>query len=202
MTNIGLTGGIGSGKSTVAKLFQKRGAHIMDLDLIAHHVEEPGGDAWKGIVAHFGKEVLTPEGKVNREILGEIVFKNRAKLEELNLIVHPAVNTEWKRRINDVLQRDGHAIIISDIPLLIEAGIYKRMDLVILVYVGTEVQIERVMKRNGYSRQEALDRLNSQMPLSDKIPFADFVINNEGTLKETEKAVEEVWGKILDHRRT
>ena len=197
MMKIGLTGGIGSGKSTVTNLFRKRGAHVIDLDLIAHQVEEPGGAAWQGIVENFGEGILDTEGRIDREALGKIVFRDNAKREELNGIVHPAVFDEWRRRIDEIGRRDSGGIVISDIPLLIEVGWHKEMDIVILVYVSPEVQVERIMKRNGYTFEEARDRLRSQMPLAEKVPFADFVIRNEGPLEETEAVVEEIWEKLL-----
>ncbi|MDO9515557.1 MAG: dephospho-CoA kinase [Syntrophales bacterium] len=197
MMKIGLTGGIGSGKSTVAELFRKRGAHIIDLDVLAHQVEEPGGSAWEKIVERFGREILDTEERIDREALGGIVFRDSAKLEELNRIVHPAVFDEWRRRIDDISRGDGQAIIISDVPLLIEVGWHEVMDIVILVYAPPDVQIERIMERNGYTEEEARDRLRSQMPLDEKIPFADFVVHNEGTREETEAAVEEIWTEIL-----
>ncbi len=202
MINIGLTGGIGSGKSTVTELFRKRGAYIIDLDVIAHQVEQPGGAAWQGIVDHFGREILDTEERINREALGRIVFRDSAKREDLNRIVHPAVRDEWRRRIDDIGRRDGQAIVISDVPLLIEVGWHEKMDIVVLVYAPPGVQIERIMKRNGYTYEEARDRLRSQMPLAEKIPFADFVIHNEGTPEETEAAVEKIWKELLKRKHS
>ncbi|MBW2673804.1 MAG: dephospho-CoA kinase [Deltaproteobacteria bacterium] len=202
MIRIGLTGGIGSGKSTVAELFRKRGAHIIDLDLLAHEMEEPGGAAWEGIVDHFGREILDTGGRVDREALGRIVFRDSAKREELNHIVHPAIRDEWRRRIDDIGRGDGRAIVISDVPLLIEVGWHEEMDIVILVHVPPDVQVERIMKRNGYTEGEARDRLRSQMPLDEKIPFADFVIHNEGTPEEAEAAVEEIWKELVKRNRS
>ena len=197
MINIALTGGIGSGKSTVARLFQKRGAYIIDVDVLAHMVEEPGGIVWNRIVEYFGREILDKDNAIDREALGGIVFRDSEKLEKLNSIVHPAVFDEWWRRFDDIVNNDKEAIIISDIPLLVEVGWHKAVDIVILVYTSPDVQAERIMKRNGYSYEDARDRLNSQMPLDEKIPFADFVINNEGTPEETESIVDRIWKELL-----
>ncbi|HPQ45153.1 MAG TPA: dephospho-CoA kinase [Syntrophales bacterium] len=197
MINIGLTGGIGSGKSTVARLFQKRGAYIIDLDVLAHQVQEPGGPVWKKIVEYFGREILDKDDRINRDVLGNIVFQNSEKLKKLNSIVHPAVFEEWRRRVDDIMKNDPEAVILSDIPLLIEVGRHKTMDIVILVYASPNVQTERIMKRNGYSYDEARDRIRSQMPMDEKIPFADFIIHNESTLEETEAIVDGVWKELL-----
>lgn len=197
MLNVGLTGGIGSGKSTVDRLFRAKGAYIIDFDELAHLVEEPNGPAWKGIVENFGREILNTDDTINREKLGDIVFRDREKLKELNSIVHPAVYDEWKREINDIRKEKKDAIIISDIPLLMEVGMQDAADITILVYISPEEQIKRIMKRNGYSRKESEDRLNSQMSIDDKIPYADFVINNEGSIKETKKVVDEVWETLI-----
>jgi len=197
MINIGLTGGIGSGKSTVARLFQKKGAYIIDVDVLAHMVEEPGSAVWNRIVEYFGRKILDKDDRINREVLGGIVFRDSEKLEKLNSIVHPAIFDEWWHRFDNIVNNDKEAIVISDIPLLIEVGWHKAVDIVILVYTSPDVQAERIMKRNSYSYEEARDRLNSQMPVDEKIPFADFVINNEGTPEETEAIVDRIWKELL-----
>ena len=201
MINVGLTGGIGSGKSTVARLFQERGAYIIDIDTIAHLVERPDGMAWHKIVEYFGRKILNKNDTIDREKLGGIVFRDSKKLEKLNSIVHPAVFDEWRRRRGDIGSKDEDAIIISDIPLLIEVGWHRAVDIVILVYTSPDVQAERIMERNGYSCEEAADRLRSQMPMDEKIPFADFVINNEGALGETEAIVDGIWKELLKKRK-
>ncbi|MEA3487468.1 MAG: dephospho-CoA kinase [Thermodesulfobacteriota bacterium] len=197
MVNIGLTGGIGSGKSTVARLFQERGAYIIDIDVIAHLVEKPGGVVWKRIVDYFGTKILDKDNTIDREKLGGIVFRNSEKLKKLNSIVHPAVFDEWQRRLDDIGSKDKEAIVISDIPLLIEVMWHRAVDMVILVYTSPDVQAERIMERNGYSYEESKARFRSQMPMDEKIPFADFVINNEGTREETEAIVDRVWKELL-----
>jgi dephospho-CoA kinase len=201
MINIGLTGGIGSGKSTVARLFQERGAYIIDIDTIAHLVEKPGGIVWNRIVEYFGKKILDKNNIIDREALGGIVFRDSAKLEELNRIVHPAVFDEWRHRLGDIGNKDEAAIIISDIPLLIEVGWHRSVDMVILVYTSPDVQTERIIERNGYNYEEAQARLKSQMPMDEKIPFADFVINNEGTPGETGAIVDGIWKELLKKER-
>ena len=202
MLNIGLTGGIGSGKSTVDRLFSAKGAYIIDFDALTCLVEEPNRQAWKEIVAHFGKKILTADDTINRRKLAEIVFHDRKELNKLNSIVHPIVINEWQRRIEDIRKEKEDAIIISDIPLLIEIGLHNRVDLRILVYISSKKQIKRIIKRNGYSIKKAERRLNSQMPIDDKIPYADFVINNEGPLKETRKTVDEIWEKLLEKEKS
>ena len=197
MLNIGLTGGIASGKSTVAKMFQERGAYLIDFDELAHFVEEPDQPAWKAIVDHFGSDIVNEDRTIDRVKLGLIVFADQKKLSILNSIVHPAVLEEWRRRIDDLYEIDPCAVVISDVPLLIEVGMQDQVDLVILVYVAPEVQVERLMERNGCSREEAVKRLASQMPIDDKIPYADIVIDNQDSPDETREVVYEIWDDIL-----
>lgn len=201
MLTIGLTGGIGSGKSTVADLFRRKGAHIIDFDTLSHKVEEPQGPAWKGIVDHFGDGVLNEDGTINRERLGNVVFRDPAQRKKLNEIVHPAVFSEWMRQMKEIEETHAGAVIISDIPLLVEVGLQHHLNITILVYVSPEEQIKRIMQRNGYSRQEAQDRLDSQMPIDEKVPYCDIVINNEGPLEETELIVGDVWEYLLGAQR-
>jgi len=197
MLNIGLTGGIGSGKSTVDRLFREKGAYIIDFDTLAHAIEAPGSMAWKEIVTYFGREILNDDDTINRERLGTIVFRDSKKLEKLNSIVHPSVFDEWEQRVEAIRLKKESAIIISDIPLLIEVRWHEYVDIVILVYISPEEQ----MKRNGYSRHEAMDRLNSQMPIDEKVPFANFIIRNEGSVEETKKIVSNIWEKLLEQEK-
>ena len=197
MLHAGLTGGIASGKSTVAWMFQEKGACLIDLDEIAHFVEEPDRPGWKAIVEYFGHGVLNDDGTINREKLGAIVFCDKEKLAKLNMMVHPAVFEEWERRVAGVRKTSPHTILISDIPLLIEVGMQQWLDAVILVYVSPDDQIQRLMSRNGCSRNEALARLNSQMPIDEKIPHADFLIDNRGSIENSRSAVHALWAELV-----
>jgi dephospho-CoA kinase len=197
MLNVGLTGGIASGKSTVAKMFVKNGAHLIDFDGLAHEVQEPGKPAWKEVVNHFGEGILQPDKKIDRVKLGNIVFTDKKKLSELNNIVHPLVYLEWQSRLENICKKEKHAIVLSDIPLLFEGNMQKLFDLTMLVLIAPEEQIRRLMARNGVNKEEAEKRLKSQMPIGEKISLADIIIDNEGSIPETEKRVGQVWKELL-----
>jgi len=201
MLNIGLTGSIACGKSTVALMLQEKGAFLIDFDRLAHEVEEPDQPAWQGIVDTFGPEVLREDRTLDRARLGAIVFADRRKLDQLNEIVHPAVFDAWQRRIAKIRKIRLDAIIISDIPLLIELEMQGRVDLVMLVYIPREEQIRRLMLRNSYSAEEALQRVNSQMSIEDKVPFADIIVNNQGPQEETRAQIEKIWMLLLERER-
>ncbi len=201
MLNIGLTGGIGSGKSTVAQFFKDKGAYLIDFDILAHKVEKPEGPAWNRIVEEYGPDILNEDSTINREKLGDIVFQDKERLEMLNSIVHPAIFEEWVRRMEEIKKGKEDAIIISDIPLLIEVGLQKHVDLTVLVYIPPKAQIERIMTRNGFTREEAEYRLHSQMSIDEKLPLADIVINNEGPPEETQKIVETYWPELLEREQ-
>jgi dephospho-CoA kinase len=199
--NVGFTGGIASGKSTVAKIFQEKGAFLIDFDKLAHFVEEPDQQAWKAIVDFFGSDILNEDRTINRVKLGLLVFTDREKLSKLNGIVHPAIFDEWKRRREDIRERNPHAIVISDVPLLIEVGMQKMFDVVVLVHASPEDQIERLMERNGLSREDAVRRLSSQMPIDEKRAYADIVIDNHDSLEVTRRIVNDVWKDILEREK-
>jgi dephospho-CoA kinase len=201
MLNVGLTGGIACGKSTVAKIFVKHGAHLIDFDGLAHEVQEPGKPAWKEVVNHFGEEILLPDKKIDRVKLGNIVFADKKKLNELNKIVHPLIYQEWHKRLENISKKEIHAIVMSDVPLLFEGNMQHLFDLTILVLIAPEEQIRRLMARNVVSKEEAEKRLKSQMPLNEKIALADIVIDNEGSISETEKRVGQVWRKLLQSEK-
>jgi dephospho-CoA kinase len=201
MLNVGLTGGIATGKSTVVRMLLRNGARVIDHDGLVHDLQEPGQLVWKRIISVFGRDILDPEDRIDRKKLGALVFDNEERRKTLEGIVHPAVLEEAQRQREEIFKEDEQAIVLSDIPLLLEVGLQDRFDLILLVYAPPEVQIRRVMKRNNLSREEALARLRSQMPIDEKLKFADLIIRNDGTMRELEKRVDEVWQELLARER-
>ncbi|HEY4554592.1 MAG TPA: dephospho-CoA kinase [Bacillaceae bacterium] len=187
-TIIGLTGGIASGKSTVSNMLRTRGFAIADADIAAREVVEPGEEAYARIVETFGKEILLNDGSIDRTKLGSIIFHDEKKRQRLNAIVHPAVRermNEWKEEALSA----GKQTVIYDIPLLYESNLVHLVDKTMLVYVDEEVQLSRLMERNSLTEEEARARIASQLPLPDKKEWADAVIDNNGTLEDTERQV-------------
>jgi len=189
---VGLTGSIASGKSTVAGIFRELGACLIDFDVLAREVVQPHLKAWKGIVEHFGTEVLNEDLTLNRQRMAEMVFNDPAKLEKLNEVVHPAVFEEGKRRLEEIRKIDPGAIVVKDTPLLLETGYQALVDKVVVVYAAEENQMRRLIDR-GLNPGEAERRIRAQMPLSEKVKRADFVIQNDGSLEQTRRQVETVY---------
>ena len=196
MLKVGLTGGYASGKSTVAKMFVELGATLIDADKLAREVVKPDKQAWFEIVAHFGKGILLKNREIDRKALGEIVFGSDAERERLNAIVHPRVLDEELKAIEEIKGRGLDAILILSVPLLIESGHYRQCDKIVVVTVDRDTQIKRLMERDGFSREESVRRISAQMPLSEKVTYADFVIDNSGSIQETEFQVKEVFKKL------
>ncbi len=182
-------------------MFVSRGAHLIDFDRLTHEAQEPGKPAWEKIVDFFGREILQPDKKIDRVKLGDIVFADKKKLNKLGKIVHPLIYQEWEARLEKIEKKEKHAIILSDVPLLFEGKMQYFFDLTMVVLVSQEDQLNRLMKRNGWSRENAQKRLNSQMPVSEKIALADIVIDNEGTIVDTERKVNEIWQELLQREK-
>ena len=197
MLNVGLTGGIACGKSTVAQMFMRLGGHLIDFDALAHEVQEPGQPAWTDVVNCFGSDILQTNRKIDRNKLAAIVFNNPEKLTALDNIVHPRVYEAWHNRLEKIKAGNPHSIVFSDVPLLFEGKMQYLFDLTILVKIPPEEQISRLMARNAICREDAQLRLSSQMPIADKISLADMVIDNQYAVEDTEKQVAEVWQKLL-----
>lgn len=197
MFKIGLTGGIASGKSTVLTYFKDKGIPYIDADIVAREVVEPGTEGLEAIVDAFGSNVLHDDGTLNREALGAIVFHNEEKRQLLN----GCLKTHIRNRI---MELTGHyelnrtAVLIYDIPLLIEGEWYTMMDEVWLVYVNELTQIERLMSRNGFSKEDAMARIKSQMRLDDKRSYADLIIDNNGTPQALTAKLDTIWSDRLE----
>ncbi|MDE3839870.1 dephospho-CoA kinase [Bacillus methanolicus] len=193
---VGLTGGIASGKSTVSNMIKNLGITVIDADVEARLAVEKGKKAYHEIVSHFGPEILQSDGTIDRAKLGSIVFHNSEKRMLLNTIVHPAVREQMLSKKIDAEAR-GEKMIVMDIPLLFESELTNMVDKTLLVYVDEEIQLKRLMERNHFTEQEAKARINSQMPLKEKISLADAVIDNNGTIEETRKQLMRIlseWG--------
>lgn len=188
---IGLTGGIASGKSTVSNLLRRKGFAIVDADIAARKVVEIGEDAYKQIVEAFGPEILQQDQNLDRKKLGTIVFHDEEKRLMLNQIVHPAVR-EYMQKEKETALKQGKETVIMDIPLLFESNLGYMVDQTILVYVEQSIQLQRLMDRNHFTKAEAMARIQSQMPLEEKIEKSDAVINNNGTIDETGQQLDEI----------
>ncbi len=195
---VGLTGGIASGKSTVSNMLKEKNITVIDADVEARLAVQQGEPAYKRIIETFGPEVLLPDGEIDRQILGSIIFHDEEKRQLLNNIVHPEV----RRRITEKKEAAIHAgekIVVLDIPLLFESKLTYMAEKTLLVYVERDVQLKRLMERNSLSLAEAEARIQSQMPISKKRSLADAVIDNNGPLSETKKQLDELlqsWGIV------
>jgi dephospho-CoA kinase len=213
MLRVGLTGGLGSGKSTVAQMFAARGVHVISADEVGRNLMQPGEAVYQRIVDHFGPEVVSSDGTLNRPLLADLAFR-QGKLDELNRIVHPPVIAAQEAWIDDVFARDPHAIAMVESALIFEAGDSgsvpgwrDRFDRIVLVTAPDEVKIQRFLERLSAGRQldpekrtqleqDARARLEKQIPDSKKIPRSDYVIDNGGPLDKTQQQVDEVFARL------
>ena len=177
MILVGLTGGIATGKSTVARMFKRCGAVVIDADQLARDVVRPGKPAWRDIVDVFGRGVLNSNRSINRQALAAIVFGDRRKLRRLERIIHPRVAREQQRITRHIAERSPHAVVVYEVPLLFESGAHKRVDKIIVVTADRETQIARLKRRNRLGRQQALRRIKNQMALARKVGLADAVLD-------------------------
>lgn len=190
---IGLTGNIGTGKTTVLRMLAARGAYTIDADEIAHRVLEPGGSAYEAVVAAFGPEILNPDATINRKHLAEIVFADPDRLARLEQIVHPAV----RATINALIEQTTAPVVVIEAIKLLEAGMAIALcDQVWVVTSPVEQQLERLMAERGMSREEALARMAAQSPQAFKVGQADVIIENNGTLTDLEHQVEAAWQRL------
>ena len=198
MLKIALTGGPGSGKSTVARMFRDLGAQVIDADEVAHEAVSPGRLAWEELRREFGPEYFQEDGSLDRAKLSRLVFRDAEARAKLNAIVHPQVAREITRRLED-LAAQGVKLVMVEVPLLFEAGLAKNYDLVIVVDTGEEEQIERLTTRDDRPLQEAAGIIDAQWPLSAKKARADFVVDNRDSLEKTSGQVKKLWQRLKNH---
>ena len=191
--NIGLTGGIATGKSTVSRLLAERGAAIIDADVIAREIMEPGHPVLAAVSEPFGPGVLNADGTLNRKKLGEIVFSNPEERKALEALTHPAIRAEMKQRMEELEAADPHRLVVADIPLLYESGLDPLYERIMVVYVPREVQLTRLMLRDGLSKEAAEQRISAQMDIEIKKERADILIDNSGGLEETKRQIDDFW---------
>ena len=195
MLVVGLTGNIGSGKSTVAGILEARGVPLIDADLLAREAVAPGTPALAAIAERFGRSVLTPAGALDRAALRAIVFANPADRASLDAIVHPAVKALRDARLADLRARRA-PVVVCDIPLLFETGLDREVDVTVLVDAPLDVRLARILRNRGLSRDEALAMAAAQLPAEDKRARADYVIENDGSVEELRERVNAVWTAI------
>lgn len=193
-----MTGGIASGKSTVAQLLVDRGAVLVDADRIAREVVEPGTAAWSKIVEHFGSGILMPDRTINRTALGEVVFNDRAKLAVLNEITHPEVMRRIADRLEELSGTDH--VVVVDVPLLTEVGATDMFDVIVVVAAGAEVQRERLLRSRGMTKDHADARIASQADHAERAAIADEVIANDGSLDDVVAQVDALWSRLQANR--
>ena len=194
MLLVGLTGGIGSGKSTVARLLEKRGAVVFDADLLAREAVEPGTPGHAAVVERFGADVLAPGGELDREALASIVFADPAARRDLEQIVHPEVRRLFAE--GSEAYRDTDRVVVFSAPLLVETGMHTAFEVLVVVSATVATQIERLMRQRGMSEPSIRARIDAQAPLEDKAAAADFLVDNEGSLGELESQVEQLWNDL------
>ncbi len=193
---VGLTGGIASGKSVVSEILRKLGAQVIDADEISREVMVPHTKCWKEVVTSYGSEILREDLTIDREKLANSVFNNTEQLDKLNRIVHPEIMKRIDERLREIRLKYPQAIVIVDAALLVETGAYKSYDKLIVVYVNEEMQLKRLINRDGMSREEAKNRIILQLPLSEKVKLADYIIENEGSLVRTRENAEKVFKEL------
>ncbi len=198
---LGVTGGIATGKTTVVRMLEELGAPVIDFDLLAREVVEPGKPAWKDIVAYFGERILQKDGSLDREKLSAIVFQDAEKRKKLESFTHPRIYEASVKRVNKIVEKDPDAVVQLDIPLLIEKNLEYMVHKILVVYVPRDKQVERLVERDGISREGAVDRLRAQLPIDEKLSKADFVIYNDKSLEETRRQVEGLWRTLKDLQR-
>ena len=198
MLKVGLTGSIAVGKTFVLGVLSELGCHVIDADVVARQVALPGSPGLKAVIDAFGEEVLKSDGSLNRARLGEIVFADEAKRQQLNSILHPFIIAAQDAQLRELELQDPKGIVVVDAALMIESGGYKRFDKLIVVHCRPEIQLQRLMRRNKLSREEAEQRIAAQMPQEEKKRYADYLIDTSGDFAETRRQTEDVYHALRE----
>ena len=198
MLKVGLTGSIAVGKTFVLGVLSELGCHVIDADVVARQVALPGSPGLKAVIDAFGEEVLKSDGSLNRARLGEIVFADEAKRQQLNSILHPFIIAAQDAQLRELELQDPKGIVVVDAALMIESGGYKRFDKLIVVHCRPEVQLQRLMRRNKLSREEVEQRIATQMPQEEKKRYADYLIDTSGDFAETRRQTEDVYHALRE----
>lgn len=199
---VGVTGGVAAGKSTVAAMLAEKGAVVIDFDDLAREVVQPDRPAWRDIVDEFGPEVLHDDRTINRKKLGRIVFQDPDRRRRLESFTHGRIHERYQQKLEETAHERPGAVVLAVIPLLYEVGLESLFEKVLVVYTPAEVQIQRLQKRDGISREEAAEVLAAQMPIEEKRKRADYVIDNSGDLADTRRQVDRVWRELTESAPT
>lgn len=197
MPLIALTGGIASGKSTIARRLEEHGAVVIDADAIVRDVQRPGSEVLERIAAEFGAQVLAPSGELDRAALAAVVFSDAAARERLNAIVHPAVRSESQRRFDAALAAQEDAVVVYDVPLLVEARVDDPWDLIVVAHAPAAVRAERLQRLRGMTAAQAADRIAAQVPDEQRLAIADVVIDTSGSLDDTTAQTDALWRRLV-----
>ncbi|MBC8079748.1 MAG: dephospho-CoA kinase [Gorillibacterium sp.] len=190
---IGLTGGIACGKSTVAAMLADRGAAIVDADQLARESAAPGSLGLQQIVEHFGSDMLQGDGTLDRKRLGNVIFNNESARKDLEAILHPLIRLKMHERMNELDGHQPNRLVVVDVPLLYESGMDSMFPEIMVVYVPRDIQLKRLMQRDGITEEQAQLRLLAQMPIEDKKLLADILVDNSQGLQETEQQIDKFW---------
>ncbi len=196
MLKVGLTGGIACGKTVVRQRLEERGVPTLDADGAVHRLLQAGTETTRQVAASFGDDVIAPDGSVDRKALGALVFADEESRKKLNAIVHPAVWSEIERFF-EARRKASDSVAVVDAALMIETGSYRRYDFVVVVHCPPEIQLQRLMSRDGLTREDALRRIRSQMPIEQKLRFADFLVDTSGSIEETHAQADALVSKLL-----
>ena len=203
---VGITGGIACGKTTVSNLLTEKGAIPINADEIGHELLKAESPVINQLIAEFGHEILEESGNVSRKKLGEIVFQDKPARDRLNAILHPLIIQRSRSQAYQLVQQDPSCIVLLDAPLLIEAGAYDSVDIIVVVTATRETQLKRIIERSQdqnrpLSESDAYARIDSQMPIAEKIEYADVVIENDGSFEDLKKQIDKLWESIMTHAK-